>query len=141
LPRLWPVPFALIVVLLVGCAATEIESTHFGASPASERVIRLHHERYASEGGGRCFRPYIDGFTKLTVLEDRPDRLVVHARYFWRDRFQEGGQGEGGQVCAGFAKRTFTLARSADGDLVVVEMTGEQDEPAIRSLIRRVLPS
>ena len=141
MPRLWPVPFAMIVVLLVGCAGTTIERTHFGPPGAIERTIRLHHERYASEGGGRCFRPYIDGFTKLTVLEDTPDRLVVHARYFWRDRFQEGGQGEGGQVCTGFAERTFALARSADGDLVVVEMTGEQDEPAIRLLIRRVFSS
>lgn len=137
LPRLHRVAIPLIFVLLVGCSGTQIESTHFGASPAIERAIRLHHERYASEGGGRCFRPYIDGFTKLTVLEDTPDRLVVHARYFYRDRFQEGGE-DGGQVCTGFAERTFTLARSADGAPVVVAMTGEQDEPAIRSLIRRL---
>lgn len=139
MPRLWPVPFAVIIGQLVGCAGTTIESTHFGPPAAIERAIRLHHERYASEGGGRCFRPYIDGFTKLTVLEDTPDRLVVHVRYFYRDRFQEGGQGEGGQVCTGFAERTFTLARSPDGDLVVVGMTGERDEPAIRLLIRRAL--
>ena len=91
--------------------------------------------RYASEGGGRCFRPFIDGFTRLDVREDTPDRLVVDTRYFWRDRFQEG---DGGQVCAGFNERTFTLARAPDRDPVVVEMTGEQDEPAIRSLIRRL---
>jgi hypothetical protein len=136
LPRLWPVPFVVIVALLAGCSAAPIESTHFGASSEIERVIRLHYERHASEGG--CFRPSIDGFTRLDVREDTPDRLVVDTRYFWRDRFQEG---DGGQVCAGFNERTFTLARAPDGDPIVVEMTGEQDEPAIRSLIRRVLPN
>jgi hypothetical protein len=96
-----------------------------------------HYERYASEGG--CFRPIIDGFTTTTVLEDTTDRLVVHTRYLWRDRVQEGGGS--GQVCRGFGERTFTLARDPDGRVVVVEMSGQQDEPAIRSLIRHVLPN
>jgi hypothetical protein len=140
LPRFFAIPCAVIVVLIAGCSATQIESAYFGPSAAIERAIRSHYERHASEGGGRCFNPYIDGFTRLTVLEDTPDQLVVHARYFHRDRFREGGADEGGQVCTGFAERTFTVARSPDGDPVVVEMTGEQDEPALRSLIRRALP-
>lgn len=140
--RSWLVALAAVAVLLPGCSTVRIESAYFGPSAAIERAIVRYHERYASEGGGRCFRPYIDGFTRLTVLEDTPDQLVVHARYLYRDRFQEGGGGQrgGGQICAGFGERTFTLARMADGRPVVVEMTGEQDEPAIRSLIRRVLP-
>jgi hypothetical protein len=140
LPRLWPVPFAALLVLLSGCSATRIESADWGPSAAIERAITSYYERHASEGAGRCFNPYIDGFTKLTVLEDTPDRLVVHARYFHRDRFRDGGGNEGGQVCTGFAERTFTLARSAEGDPVVIGMSGEQDEPALRSLIRRALP-
>ena len=140
MPRLWPVPFAVFVVLIAGCSATQIESAHFGSSAAIERAIRSYYERHASEAGRRCFHPYIDGFTKLTVLEDTPDQLVVHARYFHRDRFREGGENEGGQACTGFAERTFTLARSPDGELTVVGMTGEQDEPALRSLVRRALP-
>jgi hypothetical protein len=139
LPRLWPVPFALIV-LLAGCAATQIESGHFGPSADIERAIRSYYARHASDAGGRCFNPYIDGFTKLTVLEDTPDQLVVHARYFHRDRFREGGANEGGQACTGFAERTFTLVRNPDGGLMVVQMTGEQEESGLRSLIRRALP-
>jgi hypothetical protein len=138
LPRPWLVPFVAIIVLLIGCTVTRIESAHFGPPAEIERAIRLHYGRHASEGGGRCFRPYIDGFTKITVLEDSPDRLVVQARYFYRDRFQDGN---GGQLCAGFSERTFTLARDQDGRPVVVDMTGEGYEPAIRSLIRRILPN
>jgi hypothetical protein len=139
LPSSWPLPFFVIAVLLLGCSGTRIESAHFGPPAAIERAITRHYERYASEGN--CFNPYIDGFTRRTVLEDTPDQLVVHVRYFYRDRFQEGGGGRGGQNCAGFGERTFTLTRDADGGPVVIAMTGEQDEPAIRSLIRRVLPN
>jgi hypothetical protein len=137
-----PVQFSLgalaATFVLTGCSTGSIESAHFGPSTAIEQAIKSHHERYGSEGGGRCFRPFIDGFTQLTVVEDTPDRVVVHARYRYRDRFQEGDGN--GQVCHGFAERTFTITRAPDGALVVVEMTGEQDEPAIRSLIRRALP-
>jgi hypothetical protein len=133
--------FCIFLPLLAGCTATRIESANFGSPAAIERPIRLYYERNASEGGARCFRPYIDGFTRLAVLEDTPQRLVVEARYFFRDRVQEGGAGEGGNVCAGFNERTFTLARDQDGTPVVTGMTGEQDEPVLRTLIRRMLPS
>jgi hypothetical protein len=139
LPRLFPVPFSIILVLLANCTATRIESAHFGPSTAIEQAIRRYYERNASEGGASCFRPYIDGFSRLDVLEDTPDRLVVNTRYFFRDRAQEGGPG-GGNVCVGFNERTFTLARGPDGRPMVTNMTGEQYEPAIRSLIRRMLP-
>ncbi len=120
---------------LLGCSGTRIESQHFGSSGAIERAITRHYERNASEGN--CFNPSIDGFTRLTVLEDTPDRLVVHARYLFRDRFQDGDDGgSGGGRCSGFGERTFTLTRSPEGDLVVA-MDGQQDEPALRTLIRR----
>jgi hypothetical protein len=139
LPRFFPVPFSIILILLAGCTSTRIESAHFGPSSAIERAIRVYYERNASEGGAACFRPYIDGFSRVDVVEDTPDRLVVNTRYFFRDRAQEGGSG-GGNACIGFNERTFTLARDEDGGPVVTAMTGEQYEPAIRSLIRRMLP-
>jgi hypothetical protein len=95
LPRLWPIAFCVVLAVLLGCSGAQIESAHFGPSTAIERAITRHFERYASEGN--CFNPYIDGFTRLTALEDTPDRLVVHARYFYRDRFQQGGAGAAGR--------------------------------------------
>jgi hypothetical protein len=139
LPRFFPGPFSIVLVLLAGCSPTRIESAHFGPPSAIEQAIRRYYERHASEEGARCFRPYIDGFSRISVLEDTPDRLVVQTRYFFRDRAQDGGPG-GGSVCAGFNERTFTLARDQDGRPAVTNMTGEQYEPAIRSLIRRMLP-
>ena len=101
LQRLFRGPVLMILVLIAGCTTTRIESAYFGPSTAIEQAIRRYYERHASEGGARCLRPYIDGFSRLSVLEDTPNRLVVETRYFFRDRAQEGGPG-GGSVCAGF---------------------------------------
>ena len=137
MPRLCSVLLAVAAVLLAACTSTRIESVHFGASGDVESAILRYYERYASEGG--CFRPIISGFTQITLLEDTADRLVIHVRYLWRDRVQEGGGS--GQVCRGFGERTFTLARNPEGRPVVVGMSGQQDEAVVRSLIRRVLPN
>lgn len=138
--RFWSVPLAAILVLLLGCSATRVESEHFGPSAGIERAMKRHYERYASEGN--CYNPFIDGFTRLTVLEDTPDRLVVHARYFHRDRFQDGGDdGRSSGICSGFGQRTFTLTPGPEGGDLVVTMDGQQEEPALRTLIRRMLPN
>ena len=137
--RLLAIAALALALALAGCAG-RIESAYFRPPGALERLIMRHYERYASEGGA-CFNPFIDGFTRLSVLADTPERLVVQARYLYRDRFHDGGQGEGGgHGCTGFAERTFTLGRDADGAPIVTGMTGEQDEPAIRTLARRLLP-
>jgi hypothetical protein len=136
LPKLRLLPVVALVVLLAGCAA-RIESAYFGPPAAIERIIMRYYARHANEG--KCFNPYIDGFTRLTVVEDSPDRLVAHARYLFRDRFQDGGRGSG-HHCGGFSERTFVLGRDADGAPIVIGMTGEQDAPAIRSLIRGLIP-
>jgi hypothetical protein len=115
-----------------------VESEHFGSSAAIERAIKRHYARNATEGN--CYNPYIDGFTRLTVLEDTPDRLVVHARYLYRDRFRDGGGDDGGStgVCSGFGERTFALMRSPEDSGLAVAMDGQQEEPALRGVIRRV---
>ena len=110
-------------VLLLGCSPTRVESEHLGSSIAVERAIMRHYERNATEGN--CFDPYIDGFTQVSVLEDTPDRLVVHARYFYRDRSRSGGEeGMTTGLCSGFGERTFTLAPDPEGGDTVVGMTG-----------------
>ena len=138
--RFRSVPLAAIPVLLLGCSATRVESEHFGASAAIERAMERHYERNATEGN--CYHPYIDGFTHLTIREDTPDRLVVHARHLYRDRFQDGGDDDRSTgVCSGFGERTFTLMRSREGDDLIVAMTGEQEESALGALFRRLLPN
>jgi hypothetical protein len=50
--------------------------------------------------------------------------MVVGARYSYRDRFMDGGEGFGVE-CAGRGERRFTLARDQAG-LQVVEMSGPE---------------
>lgn len=139
MPKLLPMALLGLTVMLAGCTTGRVESEHFGPPGAIERAMMHYYERNASEEGARCVHPFIDGFTQLTVLEDTPEQLVVAARYFWRDRVQESGPREG-TVCTGFGERTFVLEADAQARPVVVEMSGEQDEGVIRSLIRRALP-
>jgi hypothetical protein len=135
LPKLWLLALAALGIALAGCA-DRLESAHFGPPATLERLIRQYYARYASHGG-ECFNLYIDGFTRFTVLEDTPDRLLVDVRYFRRDRIHNGENDS--RSCIGFGERTFFLERDADGAPVVVGMSGEQDEPVVRSLIRRAL--
>jgi hypothetical protein len=136
--RFWSVPLAAILVVLLGCSATPVESQHFGSSFAIESAIKRHYARNATEGN--CYNPTIDGFTRVRVLEDTPSRLVVHARYLYRDRFEDGGDnGRSTGRCTGFGERTFTLTRSPDRGDLVVSMSGQQEEPALRVLLRRLL--
>lgn len=137
LTKLWSVALAAILVLL-GCSATPIESQYFGSSYAIESAIKRHYARSATERN--CYYPTIDGFTRVTVLEDTPSRLVVHARYLYRDFIQEGGDDDGRSTgrCTGYGERTFTLRRDPETGEVAVSMSGEQEEPALRVLLRRL---
>jgi hypothetical protein len=125
LSKLWSVPLLATLVLLPGCSPARVESEHVGSGVAVEQAIKRYYARNAREGN--CYNPYIEGFTQLEVLEDTPERLVVHARYFYRDRFQSGGGDDGMStaLCSGFAARTFTLEPAPEGGDVVVAMTGQ----------------
>jgi hypothetical protein len=77
-----------------------------------------YYERHASEQYGRCLNPYMDALTNLEFVEDTAARMVVEVRYFYRDRFMDGGEGMGVE-CAGFGERRFTLARDETGPQVL----------------------
>ncbi|HEX5079126.1 MAG TPA: hypothetical protein VFV80_08230 [Geminicoccaceae bacterium] len=48
-------------------------------------IIALYQEAHASGRGGQCLAPYIDGITRVDVVEESPGRLVVDVRYLYRD--------------------------------------------------------
>ena len=92
--------------------------------PAYETAIKRYYEAHASERNGQCLAPYIDGFTTLQVVEDTPERMVVDARYLYRDWLKDGSDGNGMMLgCVGYGQRSFVLARS-DDRLAVMEMSG-----------------
>jgi hypothetical protein len=113
-----------VLLLLAGCAASRMPATSFAEPQELERTVMRYYERHATEENRTCLSPYIDGFTRVEVVEEQPDRLVVDARYFYRDRSKDDtGENGFGRECTGYADRRFTLAKSGEG-VEVVEMTG-----------------
>lgn len=118
---IWPVAVAVAVAgLAAACAGSPWQP------PAYETAMKNYYEAHASERNGRCLAPYIDGFTRVQVLEETPERLVVDARYLYRDWIKDrqgpGSRGEGSE-CVGYSQRSFVLAQS-DDRLEVTEMSG-----------------
>jgi hypothetical protein len=103
-------------LLIAGCASGS------GLPSDTERAIETYYRKYASEERGRCPAPFIDGFTRVEVVEDGPQRQVIDVRYLYGDRIKDRGDGDGAQ-CVGFNGRRFNLAKTEAG-LAVVEMSG-----------------
>jgi hypothetical protein len=109
-------------LLLFGCAAATTEP------PDTQTAIRRFYEAHASENIGQCLAPYIDGFTTLRVVESDPERMVVDARYMYRDWIKDERASAGqriGNPCVGYGERRFVLAK-IDGIWRVEQMSGPQ---------------
>jgi hypothetical protein len=98
---------------VAACASVQVPD-----HPGAVAAIQDYYAANAWEDGARCVSPSMD-VTQTRILEDTPDRVVVEARYYWRDdrRMSDAGA----DLCSGFATRTFTLSQGR-----VVSMTGEQ---------------
>jgi hypothetical protein len=112
---LWPVCRSTLVLLLIGCAASRVPATGFAEPKAVEHAVTRYYERNASEEYRTCLTPYMDGLTRVAVVDQQPDRLVLDVGYFYRDRFKDDGGSGIGRECTGFAARQFTLVKSAGG--------------------------
>ena len=108
------------ILLLAACAAG-VPPTGFAEPRVIERAIRTYYERHASEENQTCLTPYIEGLTRVTVVEEQPARLVLDARYLYRDRLKDDNNGIG-RECTGYAARQFTLEKN-DAGLAVVGMS------------------
>jgi hypothetical protein len=110
---------AVIAGLLAGCTTASWQP------PAYETAIKRYYEAHASERNGQCLAPYIDGFTTIQVVEDTPERMVVDARYLYRDWIKDGTDADDGMMlgCVSYGQRSFVLTRSVDR-LQVIEMSG-----------------
>jgi hypothetical protein len=124
----------LVLLPLGACAAlaSPVPDTAFGSGSATGAAVSSYYEDHASEDYARCNRPYFDAITRIDVLEDTPERLVIDLRYKYQDRLRDdenshvrrpGDIERSRKVCWGFESRQFTLEKAGDG-IQVVEMTG-----------------
>ena len=111
-------PLASVVVtgLVAGCADVPWQP------PAYQTAMKRYYQAHATEKNGRCRAPYIDGFTKVEMVEDTPGRMLVEARYLYRDWVKDGGD-QPFTACIGYAGRSFVLTQ-ADDRVQVLEMSG-----------------
>ena len=63
-------------------------ATGFAEPKAVESAIMRYYERNASEENRTCLTPYMDGLTRVAVVDQQPDRLVLDVSYLYRDRFK-----------------------------------------------------
>ena len=113
-------PTLLPALLLAGCASEPV------GQPGLEDAVERFYEAHASERGGQCLAPYIDGIARADVVEESAHRLVVDVRYLYRDRIKDQPRDNPANAligCVGYGQRQFVLARN-DDTLTVQEMTG-----------------
>lgn len=120
-----------VAAMLAGC---NIPGPSLAGYEGLQFKVRSYYNRYATEESGQCRAPEMVP-TGTEVLEDTPERLVVAVRYRYVDRqFGDSGPaGIGGGPtlfrCRGFATRNFTVDKSSEGALSVVDMSGPKRNP------------
>jgi hypothetical protein len=115
----------ILCLWLVGCAGS--------GQPSLMRKVQLYYETHATEEGGRCTAPLLEGVTRTQVLSDNAEQMVLDVSYYYRDWIRDGD--DCGPLrplrctvmreCRGFAQRTFTIEKGQDA-FTVVGMSGPQ---------------
>lgn len=121
------------LLLLTSCASlstTSVPDTDFATGKAVQAAVAAYYENHATEyDTGPCYRPYFDAITKVDVVEEDAEHLVLDMRYAFRDRLRDDEDTgsrilpNSRRVCWGFESRQFTLAKH-DGGVAVIGMTG-----------------
>ena len=113
---------------LLGCAIDPAQNPawELAGHPGLLYDVQLFYQRNALEENGRCSRPLLQGVTRSEVLAEDDEQLVVALTYRYRDSLRDERRlGGWFRECEGFARRTFTIAKSG-GELSVVGMDGPQ---------------
>ena len=90
------------------------------------QVVSFYDDR-AMERSASCPNPHMQSVTRYRIVEDTPDKVVMDINYYWVDQSQAVDvQGGSLTTCRDWGERTFTFARTSNGNLTVQSMTGEQ---------------
>lgn len=111
-----------------GCAGDPAQNPawNLAGHPGLLYDIKLFYERNALEENGRCTRPLLEGVSRAEVLSEDDQQIVLALTYRYRDLMRDERRlGRPFRECEGFARRTFTVAKTGDG-FTVTEMGGPQ---------------
>jgi len=127
----------LAVGLVVGCQQFWRESGVWDIGEHQGLLLDVsnYYHRHATEEGGRCISPYIDGVTDARTVDRSEDRIDVSIRYYYLDFLNDGLDDCDPErrplrctvlrECRGFATRDFSVTPK-EGGYEVIDMTGEQ---------------
>jgi hypothetical protein len=113
---------------LLACAAfdpAQSPAWELAGHPGLLYDVKVYYERNALEENGRCTFPLLEGVNRSEVLAEDDQQLVVALTYLYRDSMREERRAGLFRECAGYATRTFTIAK-AEGELNVTAMDGPQ---------------
>jgi hypothetical protein len=122
--------------LVAGCQQFWIDSGVWDL--AGHRGLQLtvnnFYHRHATEEGGRCHSPFIEGVTGVAVVEESDTLLKIDLRYYYRDFLRGGNDCDRKRrphrctifrECTGFSERRFEISKS-DAGYTVVDMSGSR---------------
>ena len=114
----------LSVLVFAGCSW---QGPALEGHPGLQYRVISYYRDHASERHAACPNPELQSITSTQVVEDQPERVVMDIRYYWVD-WSQATDVQGGSIttCRDWSERTFTFARSSDGTLQVVDMTGAE---------------
>ncbi len=121
--------FMFALASCAGFSTTAVPDTSFASGAPVQAAISTYYRDHAVEyDTGPCYRPYFDAITKVDVIEQDSDHLVLELRYSFRDRLRDDEDTNNippssRRVCWGFESRQFTLTKET-GVVRVTDMSG-----------------
>src|SRR5918999_120753 len=142
-PMLWRRAPAALLCAIVLQACTDPKTNpawELAGEPGLLYQLKVYYEHHAVEEGGICTRPLLEGATGYRVATDTEDEMVIDLSYYYRDMVRDDEDCDDlpnanrcfvMARCRGFAERTFTVERTAEG-LKVVSMSGPERATTLR---------
>ena len=127
--RLLSAGFMLILASCAAFSTIVVPDTSFAPGAPVQAAISTYYRDHAVEyDAGPCYRPYFDAITKVEVIEEDAEHLVLELRYSFRDRLRDDEDTNrvppsSRRVCWGFESRQFTLGKET-GVVRVTDMSG-----------------
>ena len=118
---------ALMAGILAGCQQYWRESGVWDIGEHQGLLLDVsnYYHRHATEEGGRCKSPFIDGVTEAASSDPEDSVFEVHLRYYYRDFLNDGDDDCDPKrrplrctimrECRGFAERDFKVAITETG--------------------------
>ncbi len=136
-PYLCVAAIALACCFIVGCQQYWRESGVWDIGEHQGLLLDVsnYYHRNATEEGGRCRSPFIDGVTHAEAVDLPENNVDVRLRYYYRDFLNDGLDDCDPKrrplrctvlrECRGFAVRDFKVAKTEAG-YDVLDMSGER---------------